>query len=597
MMPARRTHPGPAVVLALIILLVCPGVGQAWDFTIKEHELILDVTNTTGYSYYFDNDPNTYDPDKDRTVQLEGLHDDLFHHFFNKLDVSLSYGQFRAGARLDLHLFANSPFEQHCGIPNKPDPSWCVQAPIRYNDQFAAERLYLVVTRPEFDLTLGDFYASFGKGLALSLIQLDELGQDTTVRGGKLNIHHKDLGLTLLAGTINVLDMDNSTGWDAPWQPEPLVGGRLEYNLFGKVLAGTHAVYLIRDNHKLVDANERPENWFGYDAIWGVGFDVPDLWGDRLSFGGELNLQWTLEPAKPVTGEDRKGKHKGTAAYASANLQLGDLSILSEFKYYDDFELIGFDKKPYVQMYHLPPTLDRKKAEINEGNKSVTGVRFRLDYNVGEIGPLELLLFANYGYFHNWQEGRGATAIAGDKRIHTPFGGFELQWDASPGAGQAQASAGMRKVLDHDADDSIYRQDIHLEVSVEQAFGDHGVELKYLLLDRKKLVMDLNEWREMELTLSYKWSPRLTVALTYERQEDPTQVAWVLSDPNDPTSEQVPGAGNLFSAAIRYNPEFLPGSYVNLRIGESRGGIKCLSGICRQMPPFAGVELMLVIRR
>ena len=595
MMPARRTHPGPAVVLALIILLVCPGVGQAWDFTIKEHELILDVTNTTGYSYYFDNDPNTYDPDKDRTVQLEGLHDDLFHHFFNKLDVSLSYGQFRAGARLDLHLFANSPFEQHCGIPNKPDPSWCVQAPIRYNDQFAAERLYLVVTRPEFDLTLGDFYASFGKGLALSLIQLDELGQDTTVRGGKLNIHHKDLGLTLLAGTINVLDMDNSTGWDAPWQPEPLVGGRLEYNLFGKVLAGTHAVYLIRDNHKLVDANERPENWFGYDAIWGVGFDVPDLWGDRLSFGGELNLQWTLEPAKPVTGEDRKGKHKGTAAYASANLQLGDLSILSEFKYYDDFDLVGFDKKPYVQMYHLPPTLDRKKAEINEGNKSVTGVRFRLDYNVGEIGPLELLLFANYGYFYNWEADAGGLFKVedGDKRIHSPFGGLEFQW--GDGTGQLRASAGGRMVLDQKADGAVYREDVHLELSVEQAvFGNHCVELSFLLLDRKAKRLELDTWKEMELTLGYKWSPHLTVALTYERQEDPNMVAQVPADPSDPASDLIPVPGNLFSAMVRYH--FKPGSYLNLRVGESRGGVKCLSGVCRLMPPFAGMELVLVVR-
>ena len=585
-MPCRVRFAPPLLVA---LLLLAPRAGLAWDFTIKGHELTLDVTNTLAYTYYFDNDPNEYPADGSRDFERLGkLHDDLFHQIFNKLDVSLTYGEYRAGARLDLNLFANSPFKQHCGGAN--EPGWCVQAPERYNNQFSAERLYLTVTRKAFDLTLGDFYASFGKGIALSLIQLDEMGQDTTIRGGKLNIHHGDLGLTILGGTINVLDVDKATGFDARWEPEPILGGRLEYNFLGKVLAGTHAVYLVRDDH-------REAHYFGYDAIWGAGFEVPDLLNDRLSFSGEVDLQWSLAPAKPAPGEVRQGEHAGTAVYASATLQLWDLTTLLEFKHYDEFELIGFAKEPYVQMYHLPPTLDRKKAEISEGNVNVTGFRLRLDYNVGQLGPVELLLFANYGYFHNWQEGRGATAIAGDKRIHTPFGGFELQWDASPGAGQAQASAGMRKVLDHDADDSIYRQDIHLEVSVEQAFGDHGVELKYLLLDRKKLVMDLNEWREMELTLSYKWSPRLTVALTYERQEDPTQVAWVLSDPNDPTSEQVPGAGNLFSAAIRYNPEFLPGSYVNLRIGESRGGIKCLSGICRQMPPFAGVELMLVIRR
>ena len=579
---------------ALLVLLLAPNQGLAWDFSIKDHELSLDVTNTTGYLYYFDNDPSTYDASS-RPLQLDGLHDDTFHQFYNKLDASLTYGQFRAGARLDLHLFADTPFQQHCSGNVQTDPKWCGHSARRYNNQFSAERLYLTVTRPSFDLTLGDFYVSFGKGLALSLIQLDELGQDTTVRGGKLNVHHGDLGLILVGGTINVLNMDKATGWDAPWQPEPLVGGRLEYNLLGKVLAGTHAVYVMRDNHLLVDSKNQRENWFGYDAIWGVGFEVPDLFDDRLSFGGELNLQWTLDPDRPVAGEERSGEHRGTAAYASANLQLGDLTVLTEFKYYDEFELIGFDKRPYIQMYHLPPTLDRKKAEINEGNVSVTGARLRLDYNFGEVGPLELLVYANYGYFYNWEsDGSGMFKVEdGDKRIHSGFGGMEMTW--GDGTGQVRASAGARMVLDQKNDGKIYRQDIHGEVSVEQAVaGNHSLELSFLLQDRKAKRLELDEWKELELTLGYKWSPHLTVALTYERQEDPNMVATELADPNDPASEMVPVASNLFSAMVRYY--FRPGSYLNVRVGESRGGVKCLSGVCRLMPAFAGVEATLVIR-
>ena len=576
--------------LALGAVLLCAAPGHGWDFAIKDHEFTLDLTNTFGYTYFFNNDHQQYHPDnpKHQRDRLGRLEDDRFHQFFNKLDLSLSYGQFRAGARLDLHLFADTPFDQHCRGAKKAD--WCNREDHRYRNQFAAERLFLMVTRPEFDLTLGDFYAAFGKGLALSLIQLDEVGQDTTVRGGKLDIHHGDLGLTLLGGQTNTLDLDKATGYDAPWKAEPVVGARVEYNVLGRALLGAHAVVFLREDQK---ANTE----YRHDTVWGVGLDLPDLFDGALSLSGEVDLQRTVDEGTVTRGPDSEDagdgpfdeKAKaGVGAYAAATLQLWDVTVLTEFKYYDGFELIGFDKNPYVQMYHLPPTLDRKKALIKEGNDDVTGVRVRLDYNVGQLGPVELLLYANYGFFYSWRDDK-------DRRVHSPFGGLELQWgDAT---GQLQVGAGTRRIQDHDAD-WLYHEDIHVELSVEQAFGGrHGVGLKALLLDRAtRPEQDLITWRELELTLSYKWSPHVIVSLTYERQEDPLVVPKRYDTPTDPDSTFDYLPLDLFSASVRYFPHFLPGSYVNLRVGESRGGIKCLNGVCREMPAFAGMELLLVVR-
>ncbi len=107
----------------------------------------------------------------------------------------------------------------------------------------------------------------------------------------------------------------------------------------------------------------------------------------------------------------------------------------------------------------------------------------------------------NYGYFYNWEtEASGMFKVEdGDKRIHSPFGGLEATW--GDGTGQVRASAGARMVFDQNNNGDIYRQDIHLELSVEQAvFGNHGLELSYLLLDRKAVSIGLDEWKEMELT-------------------------------------------------------------------------------------------------
>jgi len=212
----------------------------------------------------------------------------------------------------------------------------------------------------------------------------------------------------------------------------------------------------------------------------------------------------------------------------------------------------------------------------------VSGARMRLDYNLGEIGPLELLVYGNYGYFQNWQEDW-------DMHIHAPFAGVELSW----GSGEFQLNGGIRYVYNHQ-EDHLYHHDIHLEAVVDQAIASrHSLGLRYLLLDRALREGqpgawgELKEWREMEASISYKWSPYLALSVSYERQEDPSVVPLV--GPNfDPKPL------NLFSGSIRFY--FLTSSYVNLRIGESRAGIKCVNGVCRPMPAFSGVELFVVYR-
>jgi hypothetical protein len=40
----------------------------------------------------------------------------------------------------------------------------------------------------------------------------------------------------------------------------------------------------------------------------------------------------------------------------------------------------------------------------------------------------------------------------------------------------------------------------------------------------------------------------------------------------------------------------LPSSNLRLFVGEARGGLKCVSGVCRLFPPFQGVKLTATVR-
>jgi hypothetical protein len=39
-----------------------------------------------------------------------------------------------------------------------------------------------------------------------------------------------------------------------------------------------------------------------------------------------------------------------------------------------------------------------------------------------------------------------------------------------------------------------------------------------------------------------------------------------------------------------------PSSSVRLFVGSARGGLKCVSGVCRTFPPFEGVKLTATLR-
>jgi hypothetical protein len=99
---------------------------------------------------------------------------------------------------------------------------------------------------------------------------------------------------------------------------------------------------------------------------------------------------------------------------------------------------------------------------------------------------------------------------------------------------------------------------------------------------------ELRAWHEMQATIEYKWSPYMTVGFNYERY---TRKPRIFDEEGRPIAGD---KEHYFAGYARYF--ITTGTYVDLRVGENRPGIKCFNGTCRFWPAFSGVRLTLVGR-
>jgi hypothetical protein len=332
-----------------------------------------------------------------------------------------------------------------------------------------------------------------------------------------------------------------------------------------------------------------------YHAIWGVGLEAPNLRGGLLSFAAEFDLETSVVNGIKQRGIDAEVGEglKGAAAYASATLNVGGLTALGEFKYYDDF-LVGAAPKngePYALLYSQPPTLERARARI-DGTSRISGGHLRLDYNFGERGPVELRVHVNYGFFKSW-------FYADDHYVHDAWGGLELGWQE--GHGHLNLSSGVRRETRLAAsapggggeEQVTYRRDIFVELDLEQRLAArHSIKLSSYLVFRQEPSIftpdTFDDWLEGETTLSYKWAPRLSLGVFFERQGEPQIVR------ERARRDPLLGAENYLGGTAQWF--FDSGTYLSLRAGQNREGLKCLNGLCRRQPSFSGVQLSFVGR-
>lgn len=497
-----------AVLPALLLLSLLPGTAFAEN---------LRVLNTSVLEYRGDN----------RNVDDK---DDNFGLGLNKLYLDGQMENTSVGVQVDSVVLSNFP-----DVP-KPTPD----NPSAYRSEARLERISLVQQLGDVTFNLGDAHLQLGRGIALSLRRVDELGADQALRGGGVGYQGDLLSTRVFAGRTNIANLDGVTQKFMEDPDDVLTGASATLHL-GRADVSVHGLILRSRVPTSPDVDEDGTN------LAGAYLDLPLT--DWLS----LYVEGAFEQYRIIRQDER-----GTAAYAAADLDLGIVSLLVEGLYLDQFQVLGSRNDLLGQrtVYNQPPTLERIDQEVLD-NENVRGGRVKLSRAFLD-GSLVLYTSGMLRQFG--KDAAGVNALHG-------YGGFEFTYDG--GRSRWYASAGYREeilVRDGQAQKTME----HAETDWVQSIG--GPWALHLTVGHE------------QRTLEERGYMRGTSLIGFDRAGWGSLMAEVGYDTQNPNTQQAFLAGIVAWTAA---------DWMTLKavVGSQRGGIKCIGGVCRDFPAFSGARM------
>lgn len=451
----------------------------------------------------------------------------------------------------DFTLFINrlnvSATTEQVSINARVDGVLFTQTPTaaRTND-LRFERLSAELRTGDTTLLAGDFYRQLGRGIVLSLRKVDEVGLDLALRGAEVRHAPEGHSLAAFAGVVNSANLDTVSAREIRDTGDLLAGLGYELSAIEGLTAGVFGLYL-QPAERLLDTLD-------YTLSGGASVELPEL-----AEGLSLYLEVGVENRHLAGGDEL-----GTAGYLTADWALGDFTLLLELLRLDDFEQRGSRNTALGSRfdYNVPPTLERIDQEV-VSSLDVLGGRLR-----AELALLDgdLVLHTN-GMAR--QNDAGATNEV--LQLHG-YAGAELRFEE--GASRVAFSGGYR---DERSPSAQLKSMVHFE-------GDLVKELTTTIALHASSTNELRTFQARDYArgsafLGAEWASHgsLTFELGYDTQ--------------DPS----PDVRSLFFAGILTVDL---GDRVHLRAnaGTQRGGLKCVAGVCRDFPSFAGVRTELVIQ-
>ena len=548
----RRLRTGLAVVLATLASLPCAAAADDSAPAVSVTETLL--LEAHGFN------------------QDEQADNDDYQDVKSRLNLTASQGAYTAGLRVDDIVYLSPP-----------DGT--------YVDDQRIERASLRVDGRLATVTVGDYYVQFGRGIALALRKIDELGVDTALRGARLDLHlPANFETTLVAGTTNIVNIDEVNRRLAPDPADRIVGGRTETTIANALTVGAHSVVLVPE------LPSRPEE--GHDRIhnFGLDLDVPEIPGG-FSLQGEGDLQFRRiggsDPSDgPRSPEAPDRSHQPVALYANLTWTGGPLSLTTELKDFYDFQPLEGAADPFQHLpytYSQPPTAERWDQQV-PSTRNIYGGRLRADLR---------LPGTSHSVFVNYAQSRTRT-LDGSIRDHYETQDDQVYQHAYAGAELrlggdrtiVQASGGLRceDDADHFATSSPLRcmtnhgnrrRMVHTEGDFSTPlFGAFGLHLTWVHESwRQKVTSGSLLYTRGTAVVEVDWGSALAVAGAVE-----------IDDERDKD-----GVRTLFGfGTVRWT--VTPNLTLNTIFGTQRGGLKCVNGVCRTFPSFAGARAELIVR-
>jgi hypothetical protein len=159
----------------------------------------LDITETSIFAQRFE------------ARDGERPEDQGYFTWLNRLNLVLGWRKLTLGMRLDSSLYAFRPADRTYSDPALRN-SVVTDGASRYRNAIYPAKMWLSYKNEGLELTAGDNYVQFGRGLVLSMRKVDELGIDTTLFGGKVSFQKDPIAMTVVAGIANPSRIDEPTG-------------------------------------------------------------------------------------------------------------------------------------------------------------------------------------------------------------------------------------------------------------------------------------------------------------------------------------------------------------------------------------------------
>jgi hypothetical protein len=599
--------------------------------------------------------------------------------WINRLNAKLDWNHFTVGVRLDSAAYWNTLSEQchnpdhqyletfgtvpsasgnlPCS-PTKPPnqfyPSYLRDDLTRYQNSIYPAKLWGTYTNKAvgLEVTLGDAYVQFARGLVLSMRKLDDLGIDNTVRGIKVTETKGPFSLTVVAGMANPSRVDEATGQSlfvskrVTDQLSPVYDQRLEQPVIGadqilgaEIQAGRQTPVVVTSSMSYI--NRCAPNSYsplgritnpstGNDLFGYCGNDDVNTWLSAITIpnsistarhvstvsesielpkigkeGGSFYVVAALQHRDGINAADVTTYDSGTALYATYTRSTKKVSTTVEFKDYRNFYPAGasIDVKRVAAFnavaWSAVPTIESiiQDNMLGSFNVCVDGLRIRNDLRINK----HVLLYQQ-GIF---------TISKGEQNAKCDKNGN------LSGAGQAALTdyvfdglLGWQTDFDHES--TIFN-------------GTIGGRQDYLGTGDTYI-----QQAELTYTFSHKLSKTTAIELIgrhrirYERGDNlgPANSAeawvegenytgfniapkWVFTQGFEYSTRDLP-ASTTFAGISNYPAwlylslggvyKFTKESNLRLFVGQQRGGLKCISGVCRVFPPFEGARMELTVR-
>lgn len=585
----------------------------------------LDITETSVVAQRF----------AAREGELE--QDQGYFVWLNRLNLVFGWKKLTLGMRIDSSLYALRPEDRIETTDLATRRALLTDGSSRYRDALYPAKLWLTYKDAGIEVTAGDSYVQFGRGLVLSMRKVDELGVDTTLFGGKVTVQKDPFAVTLIAGIANPARVDEPTGRalfpsnriprlgtfaPVPVQPlfgsDRIVGAQVQAGRGLPVIASTHAIRLTKcapyrydEAGNVIEAPfdaplgtcDEPSRTIWLDELPGTlgpvlarsetinagqSIEVPSLWGH-----GSLFIEGAIQKrhADPVN----EAHTQGNALYASLVTTGGPVSNTLEMKSYRNFfPLAGSVNVTRAAAfsniaYSIPPTAEPIISDTMFGfyNACVTGARDRFDYRFTPT----MLGYATFGYFVTRSETLGGTCDAFGRSTgpnkaattnHVTDGSVGVEWRFDDDKSIVFANLNARHDIT-ETDLPFYRE-LAAQYSITKYIkGPYSIELagrhRFRVQDRENI-------RGEDYTGAPWWQGEHQNALKVAPK-------WVISQGFEYTT-YIGLPTYYLNAGVLYR--FTSDSSIRLYVGQNRGGLRCVSGICRVFPAFSGARAELTLR-